>query len=197
MKSFIFSLSAAVLLLLAGVQVRGEGALAVNYAEFLSNHDMLWDRVPRRWETAPFSGNGILGFTLYQSKDDPKNVISLVVGRHDYYDHRLPHEGKQHLWIYRCRLQLGRFRVASEGEITGCDLRLDLWNAELRGTIHTSKGSYVVRGFTHAESDVIFFTTEALWGESVKISWHPEAPYSSVRRTLEGGGGPKGGSWVI
>ena len=183
------------LLLLAGAQVRGEGAPAVNYAEFLSNHDMLWDRVPRRWETAPFSGNGILGFTLYQSKDDPKNEISLVVGRHDYYDHRLPHEGKQHLWIYRCRLPLGRFQIASEGEITGCDLRLDLWNAELRGTIHTSKGSYAVRGFTHAESDVIFFTTEALGGESVKISWHPEAPYSSVRRTLESAGGPEGGSW--
>jgi alpha-L-fucosidase 2 len=178
--------------LLAALALAGSAATAatdedsaVDFAEFLPNHDMLWDRVPNRWETAPFSGNGMLGFTMYQSKDNPKNVISLFVGRHDYYDHRLPEGTNQHLWIYRCRLPLGSFQLASQGDITGCDLRLDLWNAELRGTIRTTKGSYTVRGFTHATSDTIFFETEAKDGESVAITWKPEAPYSSVRHTLE------------
>jgi alpha-L-fucosidase 2 len=160
---------------------------AINYQKFLCNHDMLWDRVPKRWETAPFSGNGLLGFTMYQSKDDPKNVMSLFVGRHDYYDHRLPNGASQHLWIYRCRLPLGRFQLSSEGDITGCDLRLDLWNAELRGTIHTTKGSYKVRGLTQATSDTIFFETDATGGEAIAITWKPEVPYSSVRHIVENG----------
>ena len=181
-----FALSVAVLFLTGNLYAQNPSIFSpINYREFLQNHDMLWDRVPKRWETAPFSGNGMIGFTMYQSKDDPKNVLSLFVGRHDYYDHRLPEGANQHLWIYRCRLPLGRFQLASEGDITGCDLRLDLWNAELRGTIRTTKGSYTVRGFTHATSDAIFFETQANGGESIAITWKPEVPYSSVRHTLE------------
>jgi hypothetical protein len=52
-----------------------------------------------------------------------------------------------------------------------------------------------VRGLVHATSDVIHFVTEAEGDESVAVTWHPEEPYSSVRRTLEGGGGPQGGTW--
>lgn len=167
----------------------------VDFEAFLGNHDMVWDRIPNRWEVAPYTGNGNVGFLFYQAKGEAKNVVSIHTGRHDYYDHRLPHKGQQHLWIYRCRLPLGHFNVESKGDITGVDMRLDLWNAELVGTIKTSKGSYAIRGLTHSETDIIYFETDAADGESIKISWHPERPYSSVRKTLEGGGGPKGGGW--
>ena len=167
----------------------------IDYKAFLGNHDMMWDRIPNRWEVAPYTGNGTVGFTFYQAKGSAKNVISIFTGRHDYYDHRLPHEGAQHLWIYRCRLPLGHFNVTSQGDITEVDLRLDLWNAELVGTIKTTKGSYQVRGLTQRTSDVIYFETDASAGESIQISWHPEQAKSSVRNTLERGGGPKGGTW--
>ncbi len=115
---------------------------AIAWEDFLSRHDLVWDRVPHRWELAPFSGNGNVGFLFYQANDDPQNGISIHVGRQDYYDHRLPVDGQQLLWIYRCRLPLGRFRLQSQGEITGVDLRMDLWNAELTGTVRTSQGAY-------------------------------------------------------
>ncbi|VGO12216.1 hypothetical protein PDESU_00767 [Pontiella desulfatans] len=166
----------------------------IDYASFLGRHDMVWDRVPNRWEVSPYTGNGNVGFLFYQDKGEAKNVISIHAGRHDYYDHREPHEGNELLWIYRSRLPLGHFKLESAGEIQEADLRLDLWNAELRGTVRTSKGSYAVRGFTHSLHDVIYFETDAE-NESVKVSWHPEVPKAPVRTTLEGGGGPKGGSW--
>ena len=170
-------------------------ALEVDYASFLASHDMTWNRIPNRWEVAPYTGNGMVGFLFYQGKNEAKNVISIHAGRHDYYDHRVTGERDEHMWILRGRLPLGHFELTSQGDITGVDLRVDLWNAELTGTIQTTKGAYRVRGLSHSEHDVIYFETNAADGESVEITWHPEVPYSSTRKSLEQGGGPKGGVW--
>ena len=115
--------------------------LNVDFEKFVSRHDMVWDRTPDSWTTAPFSGNGNVGFLFYQIEGGPKNAMSLHVGRHDYYDHRLPYEDQQMVWIYRTRLPLGHFNLESKGEIIGADLRLGLWDAELTGTITTTLGS--------------------------------------------------------
>jgi hypothetical protein len=40
------------------------------------------------------------------------------------------------------RFLIGDFVVKTTGEMTNCDLKLDLWNAELIGTIHTTKGVF-------------------------------------------------------
>ncbi|VGO18338.1 glycosyl hydrolase family 95 catalytic domain-containing protein [Pontiella sulfatireligans] len=185
--------------LICGMQGSVAGAhvahSTIDYKAFLGQHDMVWDRIPNRWEVAPYTGNGNVGFLFYQAQGEAKNVISIYTGRHDYYDHRLPYDGEQMLWIYRCRLPLGHFNLESKGDIESVDLRLGLWNAEMTGTIKTSKGSYAVRGFSHSLHDVIYFETDAKDGESIRISWHPEVPFSSVRARLDTGGGPKGGSW--
>lgn len=170
-------------------------AKSIDWPDFLSRHDMVWDRVPHRWEVAPYTGNGNVGFLFYQAKEDARNVISIYAGRHDDYDHRLPHDGQQMLWIYRSRLPLGHFNLTSNGKITATDLRLDLWNAELTGQITTSKGRYAVRGFAHSTHDILFFEAEAEGGESIAVSWHPYTPIAPVKQTLDEGGGPKGGSW--
>ncbi|EMI42007.1 dienelactone hydrolase family protein [Rhodopirellula sp. SWK7] len=167
----------------------------IDYPSFLGQMDMTWDRVPHRWEVAPYTGNGNVGFLFYQSNKDAKNVISIHAGRHDYYDHRLPHDGNENLWIYRSRLPLGRFQLKSKGNIVSADLRLSLWNAELTGMIQTDQGAYTVRGLSHSLDDVIYFETDAVGGESVEITWHPEEPMPPVRVTLDAGGGPKGGTW--
>ena len=167
----------------------------IDWADFLSRHDMVWDRTPNRWEVSPYTGNGNVGFLFYQAKGEAKNVISIYTGRHDYSDHRLPYEGNELLWIYRSRLPLGHFNLESKGEITGVDMRLGLWNAELTGTIKTTKGSYEIHGLSHSKTDVIYFETDAKDGESITITWHPDVPFAPVRKTLDGGGGPKGGNW--
>ncbi|MFC7337755.1 hypothetical protein ACFQY0_11245 [Haloferula chungangensis] len=192
LKAFLPTLLVGVI---AGLGLASEPGDAIDYESFLGRQDMLWDRVPNRWEVAPYTGNGQVGFLFYQAQGAAKNIISIHAGRHDYYDHRLPHEGKELLWIYRSRLPLGRFNLESKGEIKSADLRLSLWNAELSGEITTSEGSYRVRGLSHALHDVIYFETKASEGESISISWHPETPIAPVKTTLDAGGGPKGGSW--
>ena len=189
------NLTAPLLSLVAALSLAAKPEVKIDYEAFLGNHDMVWDRVPTRWELAPYSGNGNVGFLFYQAKDSPKNVISIYAGRHDYYDHRLPYEGDEMLWIYRSRLPLGHFNLESKGEIKSTNLRLSLWNAELTGEIETSNGSYQIRGLSHSDEDVIYFETDASDGESIKITWHPDVPMPPVRTTIEGGGGPKGGTW--
>ena len=144
-----YTLTTLSLIMMVLSSLQSSYAAEINYEKFLANHDMVWDRTPDGWQVAPYTGNGNVGFLLYQGADEAKNTIGLHVGRHDYYDHRLPHEGRPMLWIYRCRLPLGRFKLQSEGDIESVDLRLSLWNAELTGTIKTSKGSYEVHAFTH------------------------------------------------
>ncbi len=178
-----------------GASATAQDRADVDFEAFLARHDMLWDRLPDRWELAPFSGNGNVGFLLYRDPRDPENAVSIHVGRHDYYDHRLPYEGEQMLWIYRSRLPLGRFQIRSKGKITGVDWRLDLWNAELRGTITTARGAYTLRAFTHAELDVLSWEFRPQGDEAITIEWIPEEPMPPVRATLDAGGGPKGGSW--
>ena len=168
----------------------------VDFEKFISRHDMIWDRTPDCWQVAPYTGNGNVGFLFYQIEGDEKNTIGLHVGRHDYYDHRLPHEGQQMVWIRSSRLPLGHFNIESKGEITGADLRLGLWNAELTGTITTTAGKYDVHALTHAGADIIYFETNAKEGEQIKFTWHPEVPYSPVRQIVENGGGPQSPGWL-
>jgi hypothetical protein len=190
MKKLFYGLVLGSIIMVVGIL---QASAEIDYESFLARNDMVWDRIPNRWEVSPYVGNGNVGFLFYQAQGEAKNVVSIYAGRHDYYDHREPYEGDELLWIYRSRLPLGHFNLESEGDITGVDLRLDLWNAELTGTIKTSKGSYAVRGFSHALHDVIYFETDADH-ESIKVSWHPDVPKAPVRSTLERGG-PKGAGW--
>lgn len=168
----------------------------VDYKSFLSKHDMIWDLVPDKWQTAPFSGNGNVGFLFYQTKSEGENTMSIYLGRHDYADHReAKTKEEEMLWIKRSRLPLGRFDLTSKGKITGIDMRLGLWNAELIGTVNTSKGSYDIKGLTHSENDIVYFEIDANENESIKITWRPEKPIPPVYEKLKVGKGPKGGLW--
>lgn len=168
----------------------------VDYESFLSKHDMLWDMVPDKWQIAPYTGNGNVGFLFYQTKSEGNNVMSVYVGRHDYYDHReAKTKAEEMLWIKRSRLPLGHFDLVSKGKVTGVNMRLSLWNAELTGTVTTSKGTYKIKGFTHSEKDIVYFETDAGNNEEIEITWHPEDPIPPVYEVLQQGGGPKGGTW--
>ncbi len=170
-------------------------AVNIDYKSFLSQQDLIWDRIPNKWTVAPYTGNGNVGFLFYQAENEAKNVISIHTGRHDYYDHRLPHKGEEMLWIYRGRLPLGHFNLTSKGDIEKVDLRLGLYDAELTGEITTSLGSYAIKGITHSEEDVIYFETDAKNGESIKITWHPDEPYPPVKGFFDRGRGPKSAGW--
>ncbi|MGB7327068.1 MAG: hypothetical protein WBD31_19485, partial [Rubripirellula sp.] len=56
------------------LQATTSSAQSIDWPGFLSRHDMVWDQIPNRWEVAPYSGNGNVGFLFYQAEGEAKNV---------------------------------------------------------------------------------------------------------------------------
>lgn len=166
----------------------------VNFERFLSKHDMVWNEIPDKWETAPYSGNGNIGFLFHQTKEKGENVMSIYLGRHDYSDHRENKKTDPMLWIKRGRLPLGHFNLTSKGNVVSVNLKLGLWNAELTGTVTTTKGSYTIKGFSHSTEDVVYFETEAD-KEDIKITWHARKPIPPVYTKLKERKKPSGTMW--
>nr|CTQ96400.1 FIG01129619: hypothetical protein [Kibdelosporangium sp. MJ126-NF4] len=79
------------------------------------------------------------------------NAIRITVDHSQVQDHR-PEFGNE--WGV-ARLPVGKLLLAPRGRISGVDWRLELWNAELTGTIHTDAGDVTFRLFVHAETDLL------------------------------------------
>lgn len=176
-----------------GIANEAEAMEAIDWTAFLKRHDMRWGRIPRDWLQAPYLGNGMLGLLLFQEGQNVKNkyatndkhVLVIHVGRGDYYDNRAPVNGNEYTWIYRGRLPIGFFRMRSLGEVTGVDWRLDLWNAELVGTVTTQKGSYQIRAIVHSLYDSFAVEVFAAGDEQVTFEWQPQEAYSYPRQVCE------------
>jgi len=56
-------------------ETKAQLKLDVNYESFLSQHDMVWYRILDCWQVAPFTGNGNIGFLLYQIEGKAKNTM--------------------------------------------------------------------------------------------------------------------------
>ena len=73
---------------------------AIDWPAFLARHDLVWKRLPTRWEEGPFLGNGLIGAVMYA----PDGALSWQLGRSDLTDHR----AEPHPMRARARLPLGR-----------------------------------------------------------------------------------------
>jgi alpha-L-fucosidase 2 len=133
-------------------------ALKVDWAEFLGRHDLIWKRVPGRWEEGAFLGNGLLGAMVFAPE---KQLLAFQLGRSDVTDHR---QGREPI-LARPRLPIGRFEVRTAGALTGGEARLGLWDAEWRATLRTERGSLAVRSYVHAERPVLLIELAPAGGE--------------------------------
>jgi len=107
----------------------------IDWPKYLSRHDLLWSRLPDKWENGGFTGNGLLGVMVYAINEGKE--LTFHVGRNDVMDHNI------------CRLDIGDFVLVPVGKITGGNMRLDLWNAEITGNITTDRGTIGFRTYTH------------------------------------------------
>ena len=53
------------------------------------------------------------------------------------------------------------------------DWRLDLWNAELKGTVTTDKGSYKLHALVQSHYDSFYVDLTDELGEKVVVEWVP------------------------
>lgn len=151
------------------IKVRPE----IDWPTFLSRHDLVWSKLPTRWEEAPYFGNGNLGSMLYL--DSKRNAIRLQVFRVDVQDHR----DNTHGWTAysRPRLMIGSFYLNFDSKITGGNWRQHLHDAKLTGTIETEAGTVELEHYVHAEQMVMATTLNNVNSpghQSCHWTWEPE-----------------------
>lgn len=167
------------LLFLLGNQTFGQVKNNIDYKAYFAKQDLVYDSLSTNWEDGAFIGNGLLGVMLYKEND---YSLRFDLGRTDVVDHR---EGINPS-IGRARMPIGKFILNCKSKIQKVNLRLDLWNAEIRGSITTTNGTFQIQAFVAAKSDVIVFKTNATANESLyQWQWKPEksiSPFLTLKR---------------
>gem|GEM_PF-396474 len=148
----------------------------IDWPTFLARADLVWDRLPDRWERGAFAGNGTLGFMLYTDQ----GALAWELGRADVVDN----QPSPNAMTAAPRLPLGLLRWRGCEPSSG-DLRLNLWNAEVGGTVNTINGPARLRTFTHATQDLIVIQREGCLGSLVF-----EAAAAVSERAQRGAGQP-------
>ena len=135
-------------------------AAQVDWPAFLARHDLVWSKLPARWEEGAFIGNGRLGANIFVQE----GTFAWEVNRTD-----VSHSGSSGAQRY----PMGRAALKTKGRVTGGNVRVDLWNAEARGTVRTDQGQVAWRSFTATEPGVIVIELESTGGEEADLAWIP------------------------
>jgi hypothetical protein len=128
------------------------------WRDLLSRSDPVWEVLPQTFDHGAFAGNGVLGATLFQ--EGPR-ALRCEVGRSDVTEHRRDNN----------RLPVGGLVLETNGVIRGGSLRIDLWNAEIRGVLDTDRGRVELRCFVCAERPAIVLEFRAEGGATVRFRW--------------------------
>ncbi len=94
-----------------------------DWRTFLSRHDLIWERSPDDYFTAPFIGNGLLGALVYQPQGEP---LRMDIGRTDVVDHR---DTEARSIVDNGRLPIGHFTFETNGSLQNLSGRLNLYDA--------------------------------------------------------------------
>ena len=162
---------------------------AINWSEFLRQFDMRWDKLPKKWNEAPFLGNGEQGTLMYQL--GPRE-IRFDVGCSAAHDHRPIDEddlSEKHVEVLnRGRLPIGSLRLKLPAKIVGGSARVNLWDAEAIGVFESNKGSVRWKSLVHATEPVIFLEWASTGDfKGAQVEFRPELARSprAVRSKIQ------------
>ncbi|GLZ31867.1 hypothetical protein Lesp02_40550 [Lentzea sp. NBRC 105346] len=142
-----------------------EGMSELDWRAFIGAQDLIWKSAPTKYGQAPFLGDGRLGSVVYAEG----NTVRFTVQHAEVQDHRAK-DGTQ---FGVCRLPVGNLVVTATGTVTGIDWRLDLWNAELKGTVTTDKGVIEFRAYVHTSRSVLRIKVETEGQEEPVVAFNP------------------------
>ncbi len=136
---------------------------AVDWNALLSRFNPRWDRMPNRWDEAPFLGNGEQGTQVYQT--GPR-TLHFGVGCSAAHDHRPPEMddlNEKHVEVLnRGRHFIGHLELHTSAPLSSGTAELELWNAESTGTIRSAGGGRLKwTCLVHAIEPVIMIDTLA------------------------------------
>jgi alpha-L-fucosidase 2 len=129
------------------------------HEQIVRDANMVWRRVPTGWDDGPFLGNGFLGVQVYRGPEP--NVLRFMLSHSLVQDQRAQWEAA----IGLSRLPIGYLTLTFPGAITGVDWTLELWNAELTGTVTTTQGSLKFSALVHNDRSTLLVSTtgDAEW----------------------------------
>lgn len=158
--------------------------LDVDWEQFMSKQDMVWETLPEYWYESAYMGNGMLGLMIY--KEPGQNYIRLETGNCAVHDHRTNDTGL----FSTGRLLTGHFALHPKGKILDGKMRLNLWNAETTADIVTTSGKIHLSSIVHSDKMIIItkVTTE---GDEADFQWEwMPAPSESPRYLFAKSKGP-------
>ena len=156
-------------------KAQGELRLQVDWPNYLAQHDLTWNKMPKDYFEGAFVGNGLLGAILFQDDQLP-NTLRFEIGRTDVYDHRTPEPSAYET----SRLPIGQLLITPVGKILTTHLRTDLWNAEIRGELVTSEGTISFRCFVPSAEELIVVNIKTSGKEkAVTCSFRPQLAQSA------------------
>lgn len=168
MKQVMWYGLVAILALNTNLQVQGKPVTSgqdsavdvkVDWPSFIAQQDPTWDVLPTHFDTGAFLGNGLLGATIYK---EGNNRLRWEMGRADVTEHRRDNS----------RLPIGGLVLETVGKIQSGSMRLDLYNAEVRGEIKTDKGEIKFLSWIHTQEMVLITDVAGTKGErGAKFSW--------------------------
>lgn len=154
----------------------------VDWNRFLSRNDLIWTEMPVGWKDGAFVGNGIIGTVFWQTSDG----LYFEVSRTDAYDHR----NSNSIYTGRYRMPHGNFLLRYKGAGSQGQMRLDLWNAEVRSQIQTDRGAIGIRVLAHASDEIILLDVLTENGVPPELEWQPDICQTS-RPEQQGKSGTK------
>lgn len=129
---------------------------------FHAKQDLIWEILPEYWYESAYMGNGMLGLMIY--KEPGQNYIRFETGNCSVHDHKA---GSDLFAIPR--LLTGHFALHPEGTIVNGTMHLDIWNAETKAEITTTKGIIRLHAYVHANDMVMLVQTNATDGEKTSV----------------------------
>ncbi|RSM37161.1 hypothetical protein DMA12_37630 [Amycolatopsis balhimycina DSM 5908] len=138
---------------------------------------MVWRRLPKNWQEGPFLANGYLGAQVYAGKTP--ETLKIMLSHTQVQDQRIQWEAG----IGLSRLPIGFLTLTLAGAVTAVDWTLDLYNAELGGTITTTQGSVAFSAVVHNDLGVLLVSLTPSAGET-SAAWAFQPLESATTRTV-------------
>jgi hypothetical protein len=148
------------------------------WSDYMQHTRIFWDSLGTDYYDGIIAGNGSLGVNMYRQSE---RSIRFDIGRSDVTDQR-PHYPDSifaEQLVSRPRLPIGKMLLHTTGSILSTSIFLDIYNAEVRGTINTTAGSFAVYFLVPSGEEVIHIETSALSGsEKPTFEWVGEKAIS-------------------
>lgn len=159
-------------LLQAGT-VMSQPADSTGWAQYMQGTRLYWDSIGADYYDGVIAGNGRLGVNMYKENN---RTLRFDIGRSDVTDQRphYPDSVFTQQLVSHPRLPIGRMVIRTTGEITGANLYLDIYNAEAKGTIQTSKGAVEVFFLVPSGEEIVHIELGEKEAEKIICEWTGE-----------------------